>query len=222
MEGPVYEKESIYKIQEGKLPPVNYDLHKIKSHSLTHAEGSLHVIESGKPVDEYFANPKYFYGNCLVVKLQGDNYKLINSEKKIYHWEISLQELLANIRRVTGRNPTSGPDKIIISTAKYPTNLQGYHDPNYVLTLSEEAAEFLIKNENFNLYGTSWKSTDYSPGSKERPIHKIIFRKAIIFELLDMNNVPEGEYFFVGFPLRLENASESPVTPVLFSKDELK
>lgn len=49
-----------------------------------------------------------------------------------------------------------------------------------------------------------------------------LFKQAIIFELLEVKNVPEGEYFFVGFPLLLENASESPVTPVLFSKDELR
>lgn len=29
LEGNPYEKESIYRIEEGKLPPVNYDKHKI-------------------------------------------------------------------------------------------------------------------------------------------------------------------------------------------------
>jgi len=222
MEGAVYEKQSIHKIQEGKLPPVNYDLHKIKPHSLTHAEGSLHVLENGKSIDQYFSNPSYFYGSCLVIKLLGNNYKLINSEKRIFHWEITLQELIDNLERVVGHKIENGPDKILISTEIYHTNLQGYHDPNYVLTLSKEAAEFLVKNNNFNLFGTSWKSTDYNPGGVDRPIHKTIFTKAIIFELLDLEKVPEGEYFFVGFPLRLQNASESPVTPVLFCTEELK
>ncbi|MES2802707.1 MAG: cyclase family protein [Bdellovibrionota bacterium] len=219
MEGPIYETENLYKIQDGKLPPVNYDLHKIKPHSLTHAEGSLHVLANGKSVDQY--ESKYFYGSCLVIKIEGNNYQSINPDKGIYHWEVTKEELIKNIQRVTGSS-TLRQDKLILSTQHYPLNKQGFHDPNYVLTLSQAAAEYLISHPNFNMYGTSWKSSDFMPGSPKRPIHKTLFQQAIIFELLDVKNVPEGEYFFVGFPLLLENSSESPVTPVLFSKSELR
>lgn len=218
MEGPVYEKENIYSIQEGKLPPVNYDLHKIKSHSVTHVEGSLHVLKDGKSVDQYFENSKYFYGACIVIKLAGNSYKLVNAEKGIYHWEVSKEELETTISKIKKDFQIT---KVLLTTEYYPTNNQGYHDPNYVLTLSEEAADYLISFPDFNMYGTSWKSSDFKPGSSERPIHKKLFSKAIVFELLDLKNVPEGEYFFVGFPVRLEAASESPVTPVLFTKSEL-
>ena len=218
MEGPVYEKENLYKIQDGKLPPVNYDLHKIKPHSLTHAEGSLHVLSNGKSIDQY--DNTFFYGSCVVIKLTGNGYKCVNQEKGIYHWEVSKDELIQNIQRVLGH--LNLPDKLILTTEHYPQNKQGYHDPNFVLTLSKEAADYLVSHKNFNMYGTSWKSSDFMPGSPERPIHKILFQQAIIFELLDLKNVPEDEYFFVGFPLLLENSSESPVTPVLFHKHELK
>ena len=219
-EGPVYEKETIYKIEDGKLPPVNYDVHKIKSHSLTHAEGSLHVVKNGKSIDTYFENSSYFYGKCIVVKLKGDGYKLVNKEKKIYHWKVTREELREAVCRAT-RNEECF-EKVLLSTEIYPISSNGYHDPSYVLTLSEEAAEYLVENSKFNLFGTSWKSSDYVPASPERPIHKKLFSKAIIFELLDLKNVPEGEYFFVGFPLRIQGSSESPVTPVLFKEDELK
>lgn len=219
-EGDAYKKENIYSIAAGKMPPVNYDLHMLKPHSLTHAEGALHVNEGGKSVNDYFSNLKFMYGDCVCAKLKGNKYKLIDPDKGIYVWEISKEDLKESIDRVIGSKKM--PAKVIVSSEFYPVNSDGFHDPNYVLILSQEAADYLVGHEDFNMYGTSWKSSDFKPGSPERPIHKTLFTKAIIFELLDLKDVPEGEYFFVGFPLRLEGASESPVTPVLFSKDELR
>jgi kynurenine formamidase len=71
------------------------------------------------------------------------------------------------------------------------------------------------------LYGTTWKSSDYAPGSMLRPIHNEIFRKAGIVECLNLKDVPGGDYFLVCFPLNIKGASESPVTAVLFEKNEI-
>jgi arylformamidase len=221
MEGVVYEKENIYKIKPDTVPPVNYDVHKIKPHSITHAEGSLHVMADGKSIDQYFKDSSFFYGKCLVLKLKGNKYQVVNKDKNIFHWVVTKEELVEAIESATAGSRTNKIEKVLLTTENYPTNKDGYHHPDYVLTLSNEAAEFLIQNDGFNLYGTSWKSSDYMPGSLDRPIHKTLFKKAIIFELLDLQNVPQGEYFFVGFPIRLQSASESPVTPVLFRKDEI-
>ena len=87
--------------------------------------------------------------------------------------------------------------------------------------MSIEAAEYLISFDKFNLFGTSWKSTDFMPGSFERPIHNTIFKKALILEYINLNAVSEGEYFINCFPLNLEGASEAPVTAVLFDLNEL-
>ena len=211
LEGPPYTKENIYSITEGKAPPVNYDKHILKSHSLTHIEGSKHIDNNGKTVDQYFKG-NYFYGDCIVSKLKGDNYKKIDDH--IFHWEVTLNEL----KDAIGDKVIN---KLLLSTEKYPVNKNGFHDPNFVLTLSLEAANWLIQHHNINLFGTSWKSSDYMPGSLERPIHKKLFEKAVILECLDLKNVPEGNYFLMAFPLRIQNSSESPVTPVLFTYEEL-
>ena len=211
-EGSPYEKENIYKIADNKMPPINYDKHILKPHSLTHAESEKHICLNGKSIDQYFSSDSFF-GKCHVIKLRGNNYKKIDSN--IYHWEITENELLEEIKNIPHLS------KIIISTEFYPKNIDGFHDPNYVLTLSSSAANYLASLPDFNLYGTSWKSSDYMPGKKERPIHKTLFTKAIILECLDLENVPAGEYFLSAFPLRLENASESPLTPVLFTKHEI-
>lgn len=216
-EGNAYDKKSIYSISHNKLPPVNYDEHTIRPHSLTHIETPAHTQAEGKRLD-YFYRTKInnFFGKTLVIKLTGNNYKSLDNG--IYHWVISLDEIKTSFSKF---NQKQLPQKILISTEFYPVNSQGYHDPNYVLTLSVEAAEYLISIPGFDLYGTSWKSSDYNPGKMERPIHNILFQKALILENLELKEVPEGIYFMSSFPLPLIDASESPVVPVLFSKEEL-
>lgn len=110
---------------------------------------------------------------------------------------------------------------ITIDDIQLPRNALGLHDPNYVVTLSEEAAIWLDSFASFNAFLTSWKSSDFMPGKKERPIHDILFRKAIIFECLTFIGVPEGKYFFSGFPMFLKNASESPCCLVFFEYNEV-
>lgn len=211
-EGTAYSKDSIYSIVPGKMPPVNYDKHILNSHSLTHVEAPKHVSNDGNTVDQYF-DSNYFFGGCTVVKLKGNNYQDVGND--LYHWEVSLDEL-----RLALNNKI--PQKLLLSTEIYHKNKNGYHDPSYILTLSQSAADWLVSSEKFNLFGTSWKSSDFAPGSLERPIHKTLFSQAVIVECLDLENVPSGDYFIVAYPLRIKNSSESPVTPVLFTYDELK
>lgn len=208
-----YKKDNLYSIEEGKLPPVHYDSHVLNSHSLTHIEAEAHVVKGGKTLDFYFDDPSFFYGQCLVVKLTGNRYEAKGNG--IYHWEVSKEELETGMKRVMGDK--AFPGKILLTTENYPVTSYDYHDPNYVLTLSQEAADYLISLEGFNLYGTTWKSSDFKPGSSERPIHKTLFKKAVILECLDLRAVPEGIYTLNAFPLRIAGASEAPASPILIS-----
>lgn len=211
-----YEKKKLYSIDSGKLPPVNYDEHILRPHSLTHFETPAHTLIDGKRLDYFYQHPEYFYGKTVVLKLRGNKYE--SKGNGIFHWVISVDEIK---QRLQALSIGIAPAKILITTEFYPLNDDGYHDPDYVLTLSQEAADFLISLSGFHLYGTSWKSSDYNPGKSDRPIHNTLFKKAGILENLDLKNVPEGIYFMTAFPLPLEDASESPVVPVLFTKDEL-
>lgn len=211
-----YEKKTLYSIESGKLPPVNYDEHILRPHSLTHFETPAHTLEDGKRLDYYYEHPDYFYGKTLVLRLPGNNYE--SKGDGVFHWVISLNEIK---QRLQVLSLVSVPKKILITTEFYPLNEDGYHDPQYVLTLSQEAADYLISLPGFHLYGTSWKSSDFNPGKPDRPIHNTLFKRAGILENLDLMNVPEGIYFMTAFPLPIEGASESPVVPVLFTKDDL-
>lgn len=187
-EGSGYEKKSIYSIDSGKLPPVNYDEHILRPHSLTHLETPAHTIKNGDRLGSFYETKlDHFYGRTVVIKIPGNNYE--PKENAQFHWIISKKEIQDRLAKL---NISEVPSKLLISTEFYPLNDQGYHDPNYVLTLSQKAADFLISSPGFCLYGTSWKSSDFNPGKVERPIHNTLFKKALILENLNLNLVPEG------------------------------
>lgn len=216
-EGSGFESRKIFEICEGALPPVNYDSLTIRSHSVTHLEVPAHTDKNGYRLGHYFKErPECFFGKIVVIKLHGNKYLSVGNN--IFHWEVTANQIR---ERMEALGIFNVPEKLIISTPDYPVNSEGFHDPNYVLTLNKEAAEYLVSNPNFNLFGTSWKSSDFNPGSSNRPIHNTLFRRAVIIENLAVRSVPEGEYFIVSVPIAIENASESPVTPILFEKHEL-
>jgi kynurenine formamidase len=213
-EGVPYSKENIYSKIEGALPPVNYDKHIFKPHSITHCESPRHTSNTGSTLDVIFEqSPEYFIGDCFVLKFE-PNYVQMNQNDFIHL--ITSEELEGKISALINNGEII--HKVLITTVNYPTDSNGYHKSNYILVLDESAAKYLLELPEFHLFGTSWKSTDYQPGKFERPIHDLLFQKAVIFELLNLNNVPEGKYYFSGIPLYIEDSVESPVTPILISK----
>jgi hypothetical protein len=222
-EGAPYQRTCIYKIQNDKLPSVNYDEHRLKPHSLPHAEGSRHTQEFGHTIDYYFKNAKdSFFGECLLLKFKNPKFVKVESLQGVFHWEITEEELRMKLFSLVKKTYSLKKIAITIDDEILPRNARDLHDQNYVVTLSIDAANFLISFKEFNAYLTSWKSSDFKPGKKERPVHDILFQKAVIFEYLNFVGVPEGKYFFNGFPLPLKNASESPCCPVFFEPGELK
>lgn len=222
-EGSSYERRNIYDVNsiDPKLPPVNYDAHTLKPHSISHIDFPLHVLPGGSTCDRYFEGGKQsaFYGPVLVVQLDGAKWTATSKVPGHYLWEVGLEELKTALLRVSG--VAEVPSKLFLTARDVPLTPDGFHDPRYVLVLSEAAAEWLVSNPGFNAYGTSWKSSDFKPGSRERPIHKILLRQAVLFECLKLDCVPEGKYFLSGFPLPLRGASESPCCAVLFTAAEL-
>jgi kynurenine formamidase len=223
-EGSPYEANSIYKIptDDPKLPPVNYSEHVLRPHSIPHVDAPSHIIPDGLRIDAFFKPEKMnaFFGRVDVVKLRGAFWKPVADLPGQYVWHVNHDEIEQGLTRIHGS--AQHPEKIFLTVENLPQNEFGNHDPNYALVLTEESAEWLVSSQRFDAYGTSWKSTDFQPGSKERPIHKILFKQALLFECLDLSQVPEGSYFLSAFPLPLANATESPVCPVLFSFDELQ
>jgi arylformamidase len=222
-EGAPFSSEVIYDITSTDLrhPPVHYNSYTIKPHSIPHIDAPGHIIPHGKTVDFFFHGKgmNSFFGETAVVKLTGEKWQRLETESKQWLWRISKNDLQEACYRIFSE--TKAPQKIFITAESAPITEYGFHDSQYILVLSEEAAQWLISIPGFNAFGTSWKSSDFEPSSRERPIHKILFSQAILFEQLKLDEVPEGIFWLSAFPLFLQGATESPVTPVLFRKDEL-
>ena len=220
-EGHPYEKETVYDINstDPASPPVHYDAHTLKPHSVTHIDFPGHITSGTETAESYFEGDarKCFYGKCLVLKLQDIEGEALDNG--ITRFTVTPEAIKENLLRVTASETL--PEKLFITLADCPYTEDGFQDANSVLILNEESAELLMSNPEFNAFGTTWKSSDFMPGSRERPIHKILLRQAVLFECLNLQNVPEGEYFLSGFPLRLDGATESPATVVLYDYREL-
>ncbi|WKZ57677.1 MAG: hypothetical protein QY326_03150 [Bdellovibrionota bacterium] len=221
-EGPAYERSVLYDIHSNDPahPPVNYGMHSLRPHSIPHVDFPAHIIEDAATAEWFFQERtmRSFYGPVLVVQLQGG--KWVDSERAAGSsvWRISEQELRSAVQRVSGSAEV--PEKLFITARDVPRTKHGFHDSRFVLVLSESAAHWLASNPRFNAFGTSWKSSDFEPASRNRPVHRILLRQALLFEQLKLDHVPEGQYFLSAFPLPLEGASESPCTPVLFEKSD--
>lgn len=222
-EGAAYSVETIYDIKSGNpaFPPVHYLSHTLKPHSLCHVDAPAHTIPGGATIGDFFnkGNLGPFFGECVLVSMQGRKWKPTLGIADHFEWRVSRDELIEAVRRVTGSEKP--PSKLLLTAEGVPPSTSHGHAENYALVLSQEAADWVVSGANFSAYGTSWKSTDFQPGSRERPIHQTLFKKGLVFECLELMNVPEGVYFWSAFPLPLAEASEAPVCPVLFGKNEL-
>ena len=59
------------------------------------------------------------------------------------------------------------------------------------------------------------------PEGQNDPFTILYLKNQVFKKYLDLKNVKEGIYFIAAFPLLLGEASESPVVPVLSTKEEL-
>lgn len=217
-EGPPYSVEPIYDLCNPAHPPVRYDAHRLAPHSLPHVDAPSHILDDGGDVGSYFTPARLgnLYGPVLLLKLTAPRWQPVAGGR---HCRVDEAQLRAEILRATGAD--TPPGKLILSLAELPATADGLHDPACALTLADDAVDWLLANPRFDAYLTSWKSTDFQPGSRARPIHRKLLPRAAVFECLDVAAVPEGRYFLSAFPLPLAGASESPVCPVLFRFDEL-
>lgn len=210
-EGAAYEVRNLWRVQDPGPPPVHYDQHLLRPHSITHAESPGHVVAGGAGLDPYFARPEHLWGVALVVRL-APRYEPVDGW--LVH-EVTADELAPHL---VGHDHVG---KVLVTTEDVPLDDDGHHALDHALVLSEPAARLLVDRPAFDLFGTSWRSVDHRPDSADRPVHRLLLERAVVLEYLDLVHVPAGRYLLVGFPVRLAGATEAPVTPVLFTHDEL-
>ena len=214
-EGPPYETMAVYRAGPTE-PPVHYDTHVLRPHSLCHAETLKHVDSSGPGIEEWCDDQSIdlWFGPVVVLKVRSPQW--VKSEAMHVH-TIS-QSALTEMLRLLGIQGV--PRRLLISCDPMPKDTDGYHSAQYALVFDLDAAQWLAQQDQSLLVGTSYRSLDFQPGSRERPIHRTLLARGVALELLDLDRVPEGHYILASLPIPLAGGSESLVSPVLFTFKE--
>jgi arylformamidase len=166
------------------------DLH-MSSHTGTHIDAPVHYLKSGDTIDTIPLS--HLIGRCRVIDVS-DAGTLITAEP--------LSGKLDRVKRVLLKTRFSG---MAAFTEEYPS-------------LALDAA-CCITDQGIECVGIDSPSIESfnCDGSVHR---QLLGNGCIIIELLDLSDVPEGDYKMVALPLRLAGLDGSPARVILMNQEE--
>jgi len=161
------------------------------SHTGTHMDAPAHILENGRTLDELSLSQ--FYGKGIVIKTTEP---VINAD------------FLRQFEKALGST-----DFILLNTGwpKY-WGTESYFE-NFPV-LSTDAAEYIA---SFSLKGFGVDTVSVDPaGSTELPVHNILLKKGmvIIENLVNLEKLPDMDFTFLAFPLKIKQGDGSPVRAV--------
>ncbi len=157
------------------------------SHFGTHIDAPLHMKDKGLSISDIPLDT--FIGKCTVLDLTDV--------------EISITE--DDIKMASPEN--TEPNKILVLKTK--NSIRGFEEfhPDFIY-LEPSAAEYIVQKK-IKLLATDGPSV--KKFHSEDLIHKFLFdHNVIIAEGLVLQNVENGEYTFIGAPLKFEGLDASP------------
>jgi arylformamidase len=164
------------------------DLH-LSSHTGTHIDAPVHYLKSGDTIDTIPLSP--LIGRCRVIDVT-DAGTLITAEP--------LSGKLDGVKRVLLKTRFSG---MAAFTEEYPS-----------LALDAACA---ITDNGIECVGID--SPSIESFNCDGSVHRQLLGKGcIIIELLDLSDVPEGDYEMVALPLRLAGLDGSPARVILMNQ----
>ena len=156
--------------------PVNESLLTFGSHVGTHIDSERHIKNDGKTVVE--TPLENFYGKCKVLDLT-------HVELEVHEEDLKKYEI----------------DKGDIILLKTKNSLRGYEVfRKDFIHVKMDAAQFLI-NEGIKTLGCDYLSVKRY--GRDDEVHDLLINNLTLFEGLDLSEVSEGKYTFIGLPLRI-------------------
>ena len=191
----ISEKMSVYKNLEEKKPkligrfssPVYETEMTINLHTGTHVDYPKHMIPNGKTSNEF--KTEDFIGKCYVFDMTYLNRRILKKD-------------ILNIH-------VSTYDFILFKTKN---SYSDDFEDDFVY-LSEEAAEYLSKED---IKGIGIDSLSVEREQPDYPTHKLLLgNDKLVYEGLNLKDVEEGIYEFIGLPMNIDHVEASPVRAVL-------
>ena len=161
------------------------------SHFGTHIDAPIHFIKGGDGVDEI--DLEKLIGNCQVL-------------------EVSPQDKLITRVDIKGKIIS---ERILVKTSNSRILDQPY--TKEYISLSQGAAEYLVES-GIKLVGTDYIAIEAS-GSPGHPVHtRLLERKIVIVEGLNLADIEVGNYKLIVLPLKLKGLDGSPARAVLIKE----
>jgi kynurenine formamidase len=175
----------------------NLELLFLSSHSGTHMDSPYHFIDSGKKIHEIPIN------RLLVSAI------LIKINKKA-NQPITKNEII-NFEKKHGKIPNNAT---LIFATGWQKHLQKKHYFENNPGLSLTAANYLASRK-INLVGIDSPSIDLG-SEKEFSVHKILLKNNILIveNLANLEKIPGNHFNLVVLPLKLKDATGSPVRAI--------
>jgi len=200
------------KVFPNSLPPSFIDWTKIdvhgyesemiflSTHTGTHMDAPSHFLKNVNSIDEIDVDR--LVCNAIIVR--------VDKHKDEY---ITLED-------VRGVPDDISNQAIIFSTGwEHEITREDFfsHNPG----LSSELAEYLVENK-INAVGIDSPSVDRG-SAHDFPVHKILLSKGIILieNLCNLNKIPHERFILFMAPLKLKNASGSPIRAIAITGENL-
>jgi kynurenine formamidase len=175
----------------------NLELLFLSSHTGTHLDAPYHFAKNGAKIHQIPVTR--LVGNALLIKI-----------KKVKNQAITKKDLL-EFERKNGKIPNS-------SSIIFLTDWQKNLNKNFYFTnnpgLSKSAADYLVLKK-INLVGIDSPSIDLGI-DKSFTVHKILAKNDVLIveNLSNLEKIPTLEFDFIILPLKLKDATGSPVRAI--------
>lgn len=171
----------------------------LSTHTGTHIDVPFHFTTSGRRLHEF--DVKEFFADALVLDFR---HKKPETHITAEDLRVSFQEAKGSSRGTEMVILRTGWDKMVDA-------------PNYFedsIGLSKDGAEFLVK-KNFKIVGIDGPNIDH-PKSLDYPAHNTLLSNGlcVVENIRNLDKVVMARFLFVGLPLRIVDASGSPIRAV--------
>jgi len=180
-------KPSIQRYSSLPHDKVNESLITLGSHTGTHVDSKMHIQSDADGAEALPLDS--FYGKCKVLDLTHVDNEIHRKDLEGYKLE------KGDIVLLKTRNSKRG---------------YGQFRKDFV-HVKLDAAEYLV-GAGVKTLGFDYLSVKKFGGDDE--VHEVLINNLTLFEGLNLSDVPEGEYIFIGLPLRI-NCDGAPARVIL-------
>ncbi|RST74128.1 cyclase family protein [Siminovitchia acidinfaciens] len=183
---------------EGECNGFSTKLMTMTDHTGTHVDAQTHFFPDGNSIESY--PPEKFMGEAIFLDL---------SQRDIED-PISAKDLEAALKETGERIKEN--DILTIKAWPYSRNHEMFSTgPG----LTHDAAIWIIKNK-FKMFATDLPTVDFQDMS--RPVHVNLLKNDILIieNLINLDKIKQSRFNFIGMPLRLREATGSPIRAIAF------